>query len=64
MPHPKPPLSKKQLAATQGASCPTGLFPPETNLLAANTAEWLTHFERIQWMLLTSPRLIKLHGEA
>ncbi len=55
--------AKKQLAAIQGASCPTGLFPPTTDLLATNLAEWLGHFERVQWMLLTSPRLVRLHGE-
>jgi hypothetical protein len=55
--------ARKQLAAIQGASCPTGLFLPPTELLAANLAEWLGHFERVQWMLLTSPRLMKVHGE-
>lgn len=53
----------KKLQATEGASCPTGLFLPEAELLAANLAEWLTHFERVQWMLLTSPRLSRLNGE-
>ena len=46
-----------------GPSCPLGLMPPEKDLLAANVAEWLGHFERVQWMLLTSPRLSRLHGE-
>jgi hypothetical protein len=55
--------ARKQLAATQGASCSTGLFLPPTEMVAANLAEWLGHFERVQWMLLTSPRLMKLHGE-
>ena len=54
----------KKLAATEGASCPTGLVTPGQDVMAANTAEWLGTFERIQWMLLTSPRLTKLHGEA
>ncbi len=53
----------KHLARTHGASCPTGLMLPDQEILTANTAEWLTHFERVQWMLLTSPRLMKLHGE-
>jgi hypothetical protein len=53
----------KKLANTHGASCPTGLVLPKDDLLAANIAEWLGHFERVQWMLLTSPRLSKLHGE-
>jgi len=55
--------AKKVLSSTEGASCPTGLFTPEGNILAANVAEWLGHFERVQWMLLTSPRLQKLNGE-
>lgn len=54
----------KKLSSLGGASCPTGLVPPEQGILAANIAEWLGHVERIQWMLLTSPRLSKLHGEA
>lgn len=48
----------------QGPTCSTGLFAPPTDLLAAETAEWMDHFERVQLMLLTSPRLLKLHGEA
>jgi hypothetical protein len=55
--------AKKHFASLEGASCPTGLLVPEKDALAANVAEWLGHFERIQWMLLTSPRLAKLHGE-
>jgi hypothetical protein len=53
----------KLLANTVGASCPTGLMLPAADVLSANVAEWFTHFERVQWMLLTSPRLMKLHGE-
>jgi thiol-disulfide isomerase/thioredoxin len=53
----------KKLASTAGASCPTGLVLPANELLTANTAEWLGHFERVQWMLLTSPRLSQKHGE-
>ncbi len=55
--------AQKALSNAGGASCPTGLFAPEKDLLVANVAEWLGHFERVQWMLLTSPRLMKLHGE-
>jgi hypothetical protein len=54
---------KKLLASKEGASCSTGLFPPEGDVVAANIAEWLGYFERIQWMLVTSGRLMKLHGE-
>ena len=50
--------AQKMLSGAEGASCPTGLFPPEGDLQGADIAEWLSHFERIQWMLLTSPRLI------
>ena len=54
---------RAKAAALQGASCATGLVAPPPDILAANTAEWLTHFERVQLMLLVSPRLMKLHGE-
>ncbi|MGN6366768.1 MAG: thioredoxin family protein [Phycisphaerae bacterium] len=55
--------AKTHLSKLEGASCPTGIDAPSTTALANNTAEWLEHFERIQWMLLTSPRLQKLNGE-
>jgi len=54
----------KQLANIEGASCPTGLMAPCANMVATNLAEWFGHFERVQWMLLTSPRLMEKHGEA
>jgi len=54
---------RDKIAKMQGASCSTGLFAPPTDLLAANLAEWLTHFERVQLMLQTSPRLMKMNGE-
>jgi thiol-disulfide isomerase/thioredoxin len=54
---------RSKVAAMQGATCSTGLFGPPADLLQANIAEWLTHFERVQLMLQTSPRLIKLNGE-
>ena len=55
--------ARKKLSNIEGASCPTGLMLPESQLLAANVAEWLGRFERVQWMLLTSPRLTEKHGE-
>ena len=55
--------ARKKLQSMEGASCPTGLFPQHESMIADEMAEWLTHFERVQWMLLTSPRLSKLHGE-
>ncbi len=53
----------KMLAGKSGVTCPTGLFAPPADLHAANIAQWLEQFERVQWMLQTSPRLVKLHGE-
>lgn len=53
--------ARLQLSAAAGPSCSTG--PVRSDLLSAPTAEWLEQFERVQWMLLTSPRLMKLHGE-
>jgi ferredoxin len=55
--------ARKKLSGMEGATCPTGLLTPEPDLLAANVAEWLAHIERVQWMLLTSPRLTAKHGE-
>jgi len=55
--------ARKKLQNLEGASCPTGLMTPEADLQAANVAEWLSRIERVQWMLLTSPRLTERHGE-
>jgi thiol-disulfide isomerase/thioredoxin len=55
--------ARKTFANLQSVSCPTGLLVPEKEMHRAIVAEWLGHFERIQWMLLTSPRLMKVHGE-
>ncbi|MHB2019913.1 MAG: thioredoxin family protein [Candidatus Xenobia bacterium] len=52
---------RSKVANAEGLSCPIGLVPPQ-DLLAANVAEWLEHFERVQLMLLTSPRLMQLHS--
>ncbi len=54
---------RNKAALLQGPSCPTGLIAPPADLFSANVAEWLTHFERVQLMLQTSPRLLRLHGE-
>jgi hypothetical protein len=55
-------LSKyRQLVSTlMGAACPTGV--PDS-LTDAVVQDWLDEFERIQWMLRTSGRLRKLHGD-
>jgi thiol-disulfide isomerase/thioredoxin len=58
-------LSKyRKLVADQfGASCPTGLVPPEQQLLEAVTQDWLDEFERAQLILRTSARLRQLHND-
>lgn len=54
----------RQLAIDQlGASCPTGLVPPDRSLLDAVTQDWLNEFERVQLLLRISPRLRQLHGD-
>jgi hypothetical protein len=54
----------RQLAFDQlGASCPTGLVPPDRSLLDAVTQDWLNEFERVQLLLRISPRLRQLHGD-
>ncbi len=58
-------LSKyRKIAADQlGPSCPTGLVPPEQQLLEAVTQDWLDEFERAQLILRTSARLRQLHND-
>jgi hypothetical protein len=58
-------LSKyRKLAADQfGAACPTGLVPPEQQLLEAVTQDWLDEFERAQLILRTSARLRQKHSD-
>ena len=58
-------LSKyRQMASEQlGASCPSGIFPPDQPLLDAVVQDWLNEFERLQLMLRTSPRLREKHGD-
>jgi len=52
----------RQMAAELGgAACSTGITTADQ--LATVTQEWLNEFERIQWMLRTSARLRKLHGD-
>jgi hypothetical protein len=54
---------RSKVSKMEGLTCPIGVAPPD-DLLAANVAEWLQHFERVQLMLLTSPRLTQLHAVA
>ena len=58
-------LSKyRQLMRDQaGDSCPTGLVVSGDPLLAQVAQDWLSEFERIQWILRLSPRLRQLHGD-
>jgi thiol-disulfide isomerase/thioredoxin len=54
----------RKLAADQfGPACPTGLLPPDGDLLAAVTQEWVDIFERAQLILRTSARLREKHGD-
>jgi hypothetical protein len=54
----------RQMAVDQlGPSCPTGITPPDQNLLDAVTQEWLAEFERVQLMLRLSSRLRAKHGD-
>jgi hypothetical protein len=46
-----------------GSACPTGLVADEATLTAAVVQEWVDQIERVQWMLRTSGRLRKLHGD-
>jgi thiol-disulfide isomerase/thioredoxin len=54
---------RQMIAEVGGAACPSGLLPPTNELLAAVTQQWLDEFERSQWILRTSARLRKLHGD-
>jgi thiol-disulfide isomerase/thioredoxin len=54
----------RQLAIERlGASCPTGLVPPDDDATRAVTREWLAEFERVQLLLRLSPRLRERHGD-
>jgi thiol-disulfide isomerase/thioredoxin len=54
----------RKLAADQlGPTCPTGLVPPEQDLINAVTQDWLDIFERAQLILRTSGRLREKHRD-
>jgi thiol-disulfide isomerase/thioredoxin len=53
---------RDMVANLQGAACPTGLVI-DGSLTENAVQDWLNEFERIQWMLRTSARLRKLHGD-
>jgi hypothetical protein len=46
-----------------GPSCPTGIAAPGDSLLTQVTQDWLSEFERVQWLLRLSPRLRQLHKD-
>lgn len=50
-------------AAQFGASCASGAAPPAADALAATTADWLDHVERVQLILRLSARLREKHGD-
>ena len=54
---------RRKAADQLGAACPTGIVPPDADLLDLVTAEWLAEFERVQILLRLAPRLRRLHGD-
>jgi len=52
-------LARSQL----GASCPTGLAPPDADEMGKTLKDWLDEIERIALMLRLSPRLRRRHGD-
>lgn len=46
-----------------GAACPSGLFGPPADEMAATLADWLGEIERMQLMLRLSPRLRQKYGD-
>ncbi|MCH2183142.1 MAG: thioredoxin family protein [Mariniblastus sp.] len=46
-----------------GAACSTGLVNESDTTFHGVIQDWLDEFERIQWILRTSPRLRKIHGD-
>ncbi len=51
---------RQMVSSLTGAACSTGIADSQTD---AVVQDWLDEFERIQWMLRTSGRLRKLHGD-
>lgn len=53
----------RQLGAhLQGAACPSGVAVDQ-QLLDEVTQQWLNEFERVHWILRTSPRLRQKYGD-
>ncbi|MBI1900972.1 MAG: thioredoxin family protein [Planctomycetia bacterium] len=53
---------RKLAGELDGAACTSGLAPP-ADWLRSVVQDWLGEFERIQWMLRTSPRLRQKHAD-
>ena len=53
----------RAMAADIDASLVVPAGDSDPTLLEQATEEWLNEFERMQWMLRTSGRLRKLHGD-
>ena len=54
---------REMMAQMFGPSCSSGLVLPGGDELAAVVQDWVDQFERVQWLLRTSPRLRQLHGD-
>lgn len=54
---------RRKAAEHLGASCPTGLVPPDEEAMRTVTQEWLDQFERAHLLLRLSARLREKHGD-
>jgi thiol-disulfide isomerase/thioredoxin len=54
---------RQMMAQMFGPSCSSGLVLPAGDELAAVVQDWADEFERVQWLLRTSPRLRQVHGD-
>ena len=52
-------IAQRQL----GASCSTGIIPPDQDEVALTLTDWVNEFERVQLMLRLSPRLRQKYGD-
>ena len=46
-----------------GAACSTGIVSDSDTTFDGVIQDWLNEFERVQWILRTSPRLRQIHGD-
>ncbi len=54
---------RQRVAMLSGAACSTGLVAADDPVDGMIVQQWSDEFERIQWMLRTSPRLRQRHGD-